>query len=263
MCTWDLDPVLFDGATPLRYYGLIFALTVVGGFFLWRWQMHRGGHDEQTSAIFLVYGLVAVVLGARLGHCLFYDYEHCFSPWYTVLMVWKGGLASHGATLGLVLALLIYSWRHGLPFSEAIDRFSFAAALGAGTVRLGNFFNSEIVGRPTDGSWGVRFPLYDRVPLEQVPLRHPSQLYELGLGLVVLGVLLLVDRRLGEERPRGLLAALFFVSYFIGRFVVEYFKEYQALAPGGLTMGQWLSVAPVLFGAGWMVVIWRRDAAAG
>ena len=118
------------------------------------------------------------------------------------------------------------------------------------------------MGRATDGSWGVRFPRYDHVPLEQVPLRHPSQLYELGLGLAVLGLLLLVDHRLGEQRrPRGLLGALFFVSYFSGRFVVEYFKEYQALAPGGLTMGQWLSVIPASLGAAWLVLIWRRSAA--
>lgn len=255
-----MDPVLFHGPAPLTYYGLVFALTMLGGFFLWRWQMLRGGHDEQTASIFLAYGLIAVVLGARLGHCLFYDLERCFSPWYTFLMVWRGGLASHGATVGLVLALLIFSLRHQITFSEVMDRFSFSAALGAGMIRLGNLFNSEIVGRVTDGGWGVRFPRHDQLPLEQVPLRHPSQLYELGLGLLVLALLLVVDRRLGEvRRPRGLLGALFFVTYFAGRFVVEWFKEYQALPAGGLTMGQWLSMVPWGFGVGWLALIaWRR-----
>lgn len=260
MFTWDVDPVMLRGSVPLRYYGLIFALTMVGGFFLWRWQMRRAGHPEQVTAAALAYGLVAVIAGARLGHCLFYDFEHCFSPIYNVLLVWKGGLSSHGATIGLVVALLIFARRHRIPFSELMDRFSFCAALGAGTVRLGNFFNSEIVGRKTSGSWGIRFPRYDRLPIEQVPPRHPSQLYELGLGLAVLGILLLIDRRHGEQRRQGLLSSVFLSLYFAGRFVVEFFKEHQALDPSStLTMGQYLSILPLGLGLVWLVVVLRAD----
>lgn len=254
--TWDLDPVMFRGAVPLRYYGLIFALAVVGAFFLWRWQMRRGGHPDAVSAPALAYGLVAAIVGARLGHCLFYDLERCLASPLAVFQVWRGGLSSHGATFGLVLALILYARRYRLPLAEVTDRFSFGAALGATLVRLGNFANSEVVGRTTDGTWGVRFPRYDRLPLAQVPPRHPSQLYEATLGLAVLGLLLVVDRRLGEKRRRGLLSALFLTLYFAGRFVVEFYKEYQALDPQSpLTMGQILSLPPLLWGAIWLLVL--------
>jgi phosphatidylglycerol:prolipoprotein diacylglycerol transferase len=263
--TWDPDPVLLHGPTPLRYYGLVFAVTTVAAFFLWRWQMRRAGHSDEVLAPFLAYGLVGVVVGARLAHCLFYDWERCVAqPWF-VFAVWLGGLSSHGATAGLIAALVLYARRYRLPLSDAADRLSFGAALGATTVRLANFLNSEIVGRPTDGSWGVRFPRHDQgLPLDRVPLRHPSQLYEAALGLVLLGVLLLVDRRLGEKRPRGLLSALFLVLYFSGRFVLEYFKAYQTLDPGRwpLTMGQLLSLPPLALGLVWLALLARHGARA-
>jgi prolipoprotein diacylglyceryl transferase len=299
--TWDLDPILLRGGSiPLRYYGLIFALTVVAGFFLFRWQMRRGGHPDQQSGVFLGYALAATLVGARLGHCLFYDLERSLQSYgLFVLKVWQGGLSSHGATAGLVVAIWLFSRRSSIPLAEVTDRFSFSAALGACTIRVANFLNSEIVGRPTDGTWGVRFPRHDRgLPLSQVPLRHPSQLYEAALGLGVLAALLAVDRRQhrrsggkarsaaaesarpgrrpGEtehrrsggkarsaaaesarpgRRPgrRGLLSALFLTLYFSGRLVVELFKEHQALAPGSpVTMGQILSVPPLLWGAIWL-----------
>jgi prolipoprotein diacylglyceryl transferase len=168
--------------------------------------------------------------------------------------VWKGGLASHGATIGLVLVLYLYARHLKLSKLEVLDRFSMSAALGALMVRIGNFMNSEIVGRVTDVPWAMKFPrcIYDNhLPLERVPTRHPSQIYEVFLGLFVFLSLYFVDKRLKEERPLGLLASLFFLLYFAGRFVVEFFKEYQTLTPekSFLTMGQWLSIPFVLLGA--------------
>ena len=131
--------------------------------------------------------------------------------------------------------------------------------MGAIAVRLGNFFNSEIVGRQTDLPWAVIFPLYDcgspTVCATAVP-RHPSQLYEAALGTVILLVLYFADRWAGREnRPRGLLTALFLILYFIARFSVEFVKEYQALKnTSALTMGQYLSILPVL--AGIALLIW-------
>lgn len=253
MFTWDVDPVLYDGFVTIRYYGLILGLVLVLGFFVWRWQMRRGGHDEELIGQFVIYGVLGVLVGSRLGHCIFYDMERCFNPPINVIKVWHGGLSSHGATIGLALALVIFARRKKLPVAEVTDRFSMCAAIGAILVRAANFVNSEIVGRKTDGSWGVRFPRYDRVPLDQVPLRHPSQLYEVGLGLVVLAILFFVDRHFKERRRRGLLSALFLIFYFIGRFIVEFFKEYQTLRPNELlTMGQWLSVPGVAIGAYWL-----------
>lgn len=255
MLTWDLDPVMLQGSVPLTYYGLIFALTVVGGFLLWRWQMRRGGHADEVSAPLMAYCLVGLVAGARLGHCLFYDWQRSLDSPLFVLKVWQGGLSSHGATVGLVAALALYARRYRLPLAEVTDRFSFSAALGAATIRIANFLNSEIVGRPTGGSWGVRFPRHDRrLPLNRVPLRHPSQLYEAALGLTILGLLLVVDHRQGEQRRNGLLSALFLVLYFAGRFLVEYVKERQALPLDfPLSMGQLLSLPPLALGLLWLV----------
>jgi hypothetical protein len=134
-------------------------------------------------------------------------------------------------------------------FLEGADRFAFSAALGATLVRLGNFFNSEIVGRKTDGSWGVRFPNFGP-DAGNPPLRHPSQLYEVAMGLFVMLCLYIVDKKAGEEkRPRGLLISVFFVVYFAGRFSVEFVKEYQKLPESSpLTMGQYLSIPAFLLG---------------
>ena len=170
--------------------------------------------------------------------------------------------ASHGAVIGLILAMWLFTKRRGVPFLEGADRFAFSAALGATLVRLGNFFNSEIVGRIVeDQSWGVRFSrcVYDR-QLPVAPLRYPTQLFEFFLGLFVLLCLYLVDRGMGrEKRPRGLMISVFFLVYFAGRFVVEFWKEYQTLdAMNALTMGQLLSVPPFLIGV--IGVIWSLKA---
>src|SRR6187402_888710 len=143
--------------------------------------------------------------------------------------------------------MYLFTRRHGVSFLEGADRFSFSAALGATLVRVGNFFNSEILGRPTNSDWGIRFPLADGA---NAPLKHPTQLYEVALGLFVMLVLYLVDRRLKEKRPRGLLISLFFLVYFAGRFVIEFYKDQQGFIAkdATITMGQYLSIPGFLLG---------------
>ncbi len=254
---WNLDPVLFHlGPLTIRYYGVVFVCTLVIAYFFWQWQMRRGGFGKAIIEGFITWGAVATIVGARLGHCLFYEMlpalwtgtpniylEHPIS----ILYFWQGGLASHGATIGLVLALVMYALIRKLSILELMDRFSLSAAVGAAGVRLGNFLNSEIVGRATDLPWAVRFARYQD---HGAAARHPSQLYEFGLGLFVLLVLVLADRWAGrEKRPRGLLVGLFLLLYFTGRFLVEFVKEYQALDESFLTMGQYLSIIPMVIGA--------------
>lgn len=252
--TWDIDPALFHlGSWELRYYSLIFVGVFLGGYQLLRWQIERGGGEERDASDFFVYGVLAVLIGARLGHCFFYDYEKTFSDPLWVLQIWTGGLSSHGAVIGLIFAMWRFTKSRGIPFLEGSDRFAFSAALGAFLVRVGNFFNSEIVGKPTDGTWGVKFPRYDRVG--EVFYRHPTQLYEAGVALTVLGLLFLADRLMGYERRfRGMMISLFFVFYFSGRFGIEYFKEIQVQAlegtgaTHGFSMGQVLSTPCILLG---------------
>lgn len=233
----------------IRWYSLLFVGVFLGGYSLLNWQVRRGGGDEEVAGDFIVYGVLGVLIGARLGHVLFYDLDHALHDPMWVLKIWTGGLASHGATLGLIVAMYLFTRSRHVPFLEGADRFAFSAALGATLVRLGNFFNSEIVGRKTDGSWGVRFPHFGP-DAGNPPLRHPSQLYEVAMGLLVMLVLYIVDKKAGEEkRPRGLLISTFFVVYFAGRFFVEYFKEYQKLPESSpLTMGQYLSIPAFFLG---------------
>lgn len=249
----------------IRYYSLLFVGVFLGGYALLNWQIQRGGGDEEVAGDFIVYGVAGVLIGSRLGHVLFYDLDHALEDPLWVFQIWTGGLASHGAVVGLIVAMWLFTKRSGVPFFEGADRFAFSAALGATLVRLGNFFNSEIVGRVVpDQSWGVRFPRYDQHLLE-APLRYPTQIFEFSLGLLVLFSLWLVDRVTGKEkRPRGLLISVFFVVYFAGRFFVEFFKEYQALeATSTLTMGQYLSIVPFLMGIAGVVASLKLGAPAG
>ncbi|MDD4891405.1 MAG: prolipoprotein diacylglyceryl transferase [Phycisphaerae bacterium] len=255
--SWNLDPVLF---WRVRYYGVVFATTIVVAFFLWQWQMRRGGYDKAIIDRFLVWGVVATIVGARLGHCLFYEPGVYLSNPVLILHVWEGGLASHGATIGLLLALFLFARRHRLSPLELMDRFTFSASIGAFGVRLANFLNSEIVGRVTDVPWAIRFMRntedvarwqMDRIP---IPARHPSQLYEMSLALATLLILLLADRLAGRERrPLGLLTGLFLAIYFGVRFFLEFLKEYQTTWEQNLTAGQFLSILPAAAG---VALIW-------
>jgi phosphatidylglycerol---prolipoprotein diacylglyceryl transferase len=247
---WDFDPIIVDlGLLQLRWYGVVFALTLLIAILLWRWQMRRGGYPSRLAESFVTWGVLATVIGARLGHCFFYHPGHFLTHPLEVLYVWKGGLASHGATVGLGLTLIVWARRNKLRIIEILDRFAFSAAVGAAGIRLGNFLNSEIVGRPTEVAWAVRFVRFDDIP------RHPSQFYEFALGIFVFLCVYLADRRAGrEKRPLGLLSAVFLCLYFAGRFAVEFVKERHSLQGTALSMGQILSILPFTLGV--VAAVW-------
>lgn len=259
---WDLDPVLLRvGMLEVRYYGVIFVAALLGGYQFWRWQIIRGGGTEEKAEKFLLPAALSVIIGARLGHVLFYEPGRFFVDPLSVFYVWQGGLASHGATVGLMSVLWWYSRKMKMPLLEVADRFTFSSAWGAALVRLGNFLNSEIVGRPTELPWGVRFPRFDvGLPLSQVPVRHPSQIYEFFLGMGVLAFLYWLDKRLGgEKRKTGILACAFLSTYFTGRLLVEFVKAQQGLPESWpITMGQVLSVPFILLGVGGWVLLARK-----
>jgi len=268
---WNLNPILlriefFEPKDPnsfwaafssleIRYYGLVFVLTLLTAFAFWMKQMKRGGYSTKVAESFFLWGIVAVVVGARLGHCFFYNAAHYIRHPEEVFLFWKGGLASHGATVGLTVGLILYSLRHKLPILDITDRFAMSAAVGSAGVRLGNFLNSEIVGRPTDVPWAILFA--QSKDFNDVP-RHPSQLYEFAMGITVLLLLILADKLAGKEkRPRAMMTGLFLTLYFAGRFCVEFFKEYHIedlSDKSPLTMGQYLSIIP--FGVGVLLLIY-------
>lgn len=263
---WDIDPIMFYVPAlglPVRYYGLIFSFVFIGGFFLFRWQVLRGRGSEDEAFGFVLPGALGVVLGARLGHVFFYNFDKFLSDPAWLFRIWEGGLASHGATVGLILALWYQSAHWKRPFWDTCDRFSFSAALGATMVRLGNFLNSEIVGKVTDSRFGIRFPRFDGLPAELAPARYPSQLAEFSLGLFIIAFLFWLDARLGrEKRPVGALAAAFLILYFSGRFLVEFIKERHGLVDNFiLSRGQLLSLPGLALGVILAVVVYQKHLA--
>jgi phosphatidylglycerol---prolipoprotein diacylglyceryl transferase len=267
--TFDLDPVLATvGGSQIRYYGLCFVLSLLFGHLLLGWQLRRGGGDREESGDFLVLGAIGMFVGARIGHVLWYDFDRFVQDPTLMWKVWQGGLASHGGALGLGLAMHWFTRRRAIPFLEGTDRLALAVPVGAFLFRVGNLFNSEIVGKPTDGSWGIRFPRYDFANGDFVsgdgPYRHPTQVYEMALAALVFGLLFAADRRYGREaRPRGVLTGLLLVSMFTGRFLVEFLKEPLAGVDGVLHRAQVLSVPFIVVGLAILVRSVRNPQRAG
>lgn len=256
---WAFDPILFSlGPLTVRWYGLLF----VGAFFVGQWLLGRmfkseGVPREQAERL-MMYALLGAVIGARLVHCLFYEPEYYLSHPLAILRLWEGGLASHGGTLGM-LAALWFAARTAqprLPFLWLIDRVSIPAALGAMLVRIANFLNSEIIGVPTLGGWGVVFESVDMLP------RHPAQLYEAFAYMLIFMALTTVYRRMGKRTPEGLLFGLLMVLVFSARIVIEFFKTPQAVYEAGqmFSVGQYLSLPFVVLGVAMMLRSLRRPA---
>ncbi|QLQ33683.1 MAG: prolipoprotein diacylglyceryl transferase [Candidatus Thiothrix singaporensis] len=245
---WQFDPILVSiGGISVHWYGVLFATAFMSGY----WIVQRICRDEGQTQLdldnLLFYIMGGTILGARLAHCLIYDPEFYLTHPLNILKIWEGGLASHGGAVGLLLGLWLYA--RALPLPSLLwltDRIAIPSALGGMLVRCANFLNSEIVGNPTNGSWGVVFEAVDELP------RHPVQLYEAAAYLLIFLSLLAVYRRYGKNTPHGLLTGIFFASVFAARFVLEYFKTPQAAYEEGfsISVGQWLSVPFCVAGLG-------------
>jgi phosphatidylglycerol---prolipoprotein diacylglyceryl transferase len=250
---WNFDPILFSlGPIQARWYGILF----VGGFFVGQWILARmfvseGVPRDRAERLLLIL-LLGAIIGARLVHCLFYDPHYYLAHPIEILKVWEGGLASHGGAIGMLVALWLAQRKMNprLPYLWLVDRIATTTALGAVFIRTANFLNSEIIGRPTSGTWGVVFERVDNLP------RHPVQLYEAIAYLLIFVVLMTMYSRKGTNTPHGLLFGWFMVLVFVARFVLEFFKVPQAAyeAHQAITVGQYLSVPFIVLGA---VMIWR------
>jgi len=245
---WNVNPVLVQlGPLALRWYGLLFAAAFLVGFWILERMYRSEGKDPESLDRLFIYMLVGTIVGARLGHVLFYDPHYYFTHPIEIFKIWEGGLASHGGAAGILIALYLYPRRAGSPpYLWLLDRVVIPTALGGCFIRLGNFFNSEIVGTPTSGWWGVVFDRVDSLP------RYPVQLFEaLAYGLIFLILLRVYTRH--RQNPRdGFLLGLFLVLVFSARFLLEFIKTPQAEYEAGfvLTVGQMLSVPFILVGVG-------------
>ena len=243
---WNVDPdILSLGPITIRYYGILFALSFFFGYNLIRSFFRREGKPESDLETLLTYMMVGTIAGARLGHCLFYDPAYYLTNPLKILMVWEGGLASHGGAIGILTALFLYSRkRPDQPYLWLLDRMAIVIALAGLFIRVGNFFNSEILGIPAGVPWAIIFDRIDSLP------RHPAQLYEaIAYGSIFVGLYRLYGK-LSARTASGFLFGLFLTSVFGFRFFIEFVKERQAHygLDLPLSIGQLLSIPLIIAG---------------
>jgi len=244
---WDIDPDIFIIPVidhPLRWYGLLFALAFIIGQQIMYFIYKREGRPIAEIDTLTVYGVVATIVGARLGHVLFYDPEYYFHNPLKILMTWEGGLASHGGVIGVLIALYIFARKKEVSYLWVLDRISIVAALIFSMIRLGNLMNSEMIGIPTHVPWAFIFTREDTLP------RHPAQLYEAIHYFLSFLILFWIWFKQKDYMKNGFLFGWALVIMFSFRFVDEFFKINQEQFEDGmiLNMGQLLSIPFILTG---------------
>ena len=266
---WNPNPELFNlfGSLPIRYYGLLWVVGIALAYVIVHRQYRDRKIDEKTFEPLFFYCFFGILIGARLGHCLFYQPDYYLNHfWEMILPVkflpdggwkWTGyeGLASHGGTLGLIIALWMYCRKTKMHYMDVLDMIAVATPITACFIRLANLMNSEIIGQPTDVPWAFVFERVDMLP------RHPAQLYEaIAYFIFFLGMVYLYKR--GQQKRekaslpyhRGFFFGLCLTEIFVFRFFIEFLKENQVNFEDSMTlnMGQWLSIPFVIIGVYFM-----------
>ena len=274
---WNPNPELFNhfGSLPIRYYGLLWVVGIALAYVIVHRQYHDRKIDEKTFEPLFFYCFFGILIGARLGHCLFYQPDYYLNHfWEMILPVkflpdggWKftgyEGLASHGGTLGLIIALWMYCRKTKMHYMDVLDMIAVATPVTACCIRLANLMNSEIIGQPTDVPWAFVFERVDMLP------RHPAQLYEaIAYFIFFLGMVYLYKR--GQQKRekaslpyhRGFFFGLCLTEIFVFRFFIEFLKEDQVdfERTMALNMGQWLSIPFILIGVYFMFFYGKKTA---
>ncbi|MDE6246236.1 MAG: prolipoprotein diacylglyceryl transferase [Muribaculaceae bacterium] len=253
---WNADPILFSlGPISVRWYGLCFAIGFLIGYQIVAAMFKHEGAPESWLGILLTFLVIGTIVGARLGHVFFYEWDYYSAHPSEILKIWNGGLASHGGTIGNIIGLFIFSWTVSKkPASWVFDKVVVPVALVAALIRFGNLMNSEIYGAYTSLPWGFIFVRNG----ETLPA-HPTQLYEGGCYLLLFGLLMwMYWKRNAEERP-WLLTGVFFLVTFASRFFIEYLKnvqvvsEFEMIEKYGMNLGQMLSIPFILLGIGLII----------
>jgi len=260
---WDVDPEIFKiGPIAVRWYGLLFALGFLLGYYIVERMFKKEGIPLEWLEKLFLYTMIATVVGARLGHVFFYGWEFYSQHPIEILKIWHGGLASHGATIGILAALYLYSKKVSKKsILWVLDRVAIPVALAGFFIRTGNLMNSEIIGTQTELSWGfqfVRASIY-----EPLAPRHPAQLYEAICYLFSFGILMYMYWKTNAKEFAGRLIGAFFMLIFTARFFIEFIKENQEAFEEGMTlnMGQWLSIPFILLGAYLLVRSFQQEKA--
>lgn len=249
---WNGSPeILRIGGFAIRWYGVLFALGFIIGYQIMSYIFKRENKNPKDLESLVFYVIIGTVVGARLGHCFFYEPEYYLQNPQEILMVWHGGLASHGGALGVLIALWLYVRKHPkIKILWLLDRIVIPTALAASFIRIGNFFNHEIIGKPTDVPWAIVFNIYQgREVIGMTPPVHPSQLYE-AFAYLIIFVLLFIFYKKNILQSEGVPFGLFFLMVFISRFLIEFTKapqaDFEKFLP--LSMGQILSIPFIITG---------------
>jgi phosphatidylglycerol---prolipoprotein diacylglyceryl transferase len=259
---WNVDPEIINVfGISIRYYGLLFVSGLILCIYILGWIFKRENIPAENLEKLSIYGMIGILVGARLGHCLFYEPSYYFAhPFEIILPIqplpgggykFSGyqGLASHGGVLGLLIALYFYSRKTKHSMIDTIDLIAVVAGLSFGFIRLGNFMNSEIIGIPTTKPWGVIFERVDNVP------RHPAQLYEAISYFIIFAIMMILYKKMRDRLKNGFLFGLATVLFFTARFIIEFVKENQVGFEDGMTlnMGQLLSLPYIVVGIGFII----------
>ena len=248
--TWDVSPEIFRlGGFAIRWYGLLFASSFLFGYIILLKVFSKENIPVKYLDELTTYMVVGTVVGARLGHCFFYEPSYYLQHPLKIFMVWEGGLASHGAAIGIIIAILIFSYVRKLTFFWVMDRVVIVVALAGLLIRTGNLMNSEIYGKPTTLPWGFRF-IRSLEAGESLLPRHPTQIYE-GFSYLLIFFFLwgYYYKKDGKPAP-GFLFGMFLILVFGVRFIIEFIKEPQVGFEQGmiLNLGQLLSIPLVVAG---------------
>ena len=259
---WNIDPEIINlFGISLRYYGVLFVSGLVLCVYILTWIFKTEDIPLANLDKLTIYGIIGILVGARLGHCLFYEPSYylshplemilpiSFPPEGGIKFIGYQGLASHGGVLGLLIALYFYSRKTKQSMIDIIDLIAVVAGLGFGFIRLGNFMNSEIIGIPTIQPWGVIFERVDNVP------RHPAQLYEAIFYFIIFAIMMILYKKLRYRLKNGFFFGLATVLFVTARFIIEFVKENQVGFEDAMTlnMGQLLSIPFIILGIGFII----------
>ena len=242
--TWTFNPDMISWPVTIRWYGMMFAIGfILGVYIISKIFKHEGVKQSWVDSLF-VYVILCTVIGARLGHVFFYAWDYYSQNPGEILKVWHGGLASHGGTLGLILALVLFCKKTKIHFLDILDMMGVAAPVAAGFIRLANLMNSEIIGMPSDVLWAFIFERVDMQP------RHPAQLYEALAYFLFFLIMVVIFRKKKENVRKGFYFGLCITLIFTFRFFVEFLKERQVDFENALPidMGQILSIPFIVVG---------------
>jgi phosphatidylglycerol:prolipoprotein diacylglycerol transferase len=257
---WNVEPIFLQiGPVALRYYSFMFLIGFLSMDFYVKKQFESKGKDPNAVSSLTNHIVFGMLIGARLAHCFFYDPGYYFSHILEIPMIWKGGLASHGGYLGVIIAVTLFLKKNkDLSFYWVMDIIAGPCALVGGLIRVGNFFNSEIVGKAASVPWAITFSRLDNIP------RHPAQLYESIGYFTIAGILIWLTRKKFDELYRGTLLCWSLIMSFGYRFFIEFFKDNQSSVSKGLAlnMGQFLSLAMVAASFFWWLRIRNINKAA-